>query len=69
MSYVKNVPAWERILRFVIGLLALGYVAMSWGGSSLAAGAGLMAAMLAITGLVGFCLMCAMLGRTLDKDH
>ena len=41
MFYVKNVPNWERILRIVMGLMALGYAAMSWG-APLAVGAGVM---------------------------
>jgi Protein of unknown function (DUF2892) len=66
MFYVKNVPNWERVLRIVMGLMALGYAAMSWG-SPLAVGAGVMGAVLSMTGLVGFCPMCAMVGRKLDK--
>lgn len=66
MFYVKNVPTWERVLRLVMGLMALGFTAMSWG-SPLAIGAGFMGAMLSMTGLLGFCPMCAMVGRKLDK--
>lgn len=68
MFYVKNVPSWERILRLVMGAMALGFAAMSWG-SPWAMAAGVMGAMLAMTGLVGFCPMCAMVGRKLDKGH
>lgn len=39
----------------------------NWGSSYLGVGLGAMGAMLAITGLVGYCPMCAMVGRTLDK--
>lgn len=69
MFYVKNVPTWERVLRIVMGLVGLGYAAMNWNGSGLAIGLGLMGAMLAMTGLFGFCPMCAMVGRKLDKGH
>lgn len=68
MFYAKNVPNWERIVRIAMGLMALGFSAMSWG-SPLAVGAGVMGAMLALTGLVGFCPMCAMVGRKLEKGH
>ncbi|MBE7942176.1 MULTISPECIES: DUF2892 domain-containing protein [Ramlibacter] len=68
MFYAKNVPAWERILRLVMGAMALGFAAMSWG-APLAMAAGVMGAVLAMTGLVGFCPMCAMVGRKLDKGH
>lgn len=69
MFYVKNIPNWERVLRIVMGLIGLGYAAMNWGGSGLSIGAGLMGAMLAMTGLIGFCPMCAMVGRKLDKGR
>lgn len=67
MFYVKNVPGWERVLRIVMGVMALAIAAMNWSTSSLAVGAGIMGAMLALTGLVGFCPMCALVGRKLDK--
>ena len=66
MFYVKNVPAWERAVRIVIGLVALAYAALSWG-TPLAVGAGLTGATMAVTGLFGFCPMCALVGRKLDK--
>ena len=66
MFYVKNVPGWERALRIVMGLMALGFAAMGWG-QPLAMGAGVIGAMLCMTGLFGFCPMCAMVGRELDK--
>ncbi|MES2402418.1 MAG: DUF2892 domain-containing protein [Pseudomonadota bacterium] len=67
MLYAKNVPAWERALRIIMGLMALGFAAMNWGGSAWAVGAGIMGAVLSMTGLIGFCPMCAMVGRKLDK--
>jgi hypothetical protein len=69
MFYVKNVPAVERVARVAMGAMGLAYAAMNWGGSGLAIGMGVMGAMLAVTGLVGFCPMCAMAGRKLDKPH
>lgn len=69
MFYVKNVPNWERILRVIMGLISLGYAVMNWSGSALAIGVGVMGAMLAMSGLFGFCPMCAMVGRKLDKGH
>lgn len=69
MFYMKNVPNWERVLRVIMGLMSLGYAVMNWGGSSLAIGAGIVGAMLAMSGLFGFCPMCAMVGRKLDKGH
>lgn len=69
MFYVKNVPSWERALRLVMGVMALVFAAMNWGSSNLAVGTGVIGAMLAVTGLVGFCPMCAMVGRKLDKGR
>ncbi len=69
MFYVKNVPGWERIIRIAMGLMALAYATMNWGTSGLAVGMGIMGAALAMTGLIGFCPMCAMVGRKLRKEH
>ena len=66
MFYSKNVPAWERAMRIVMGLAALGFAAAGWG-SPLAVIAGLTGATLALTGLIGFCPMCALAGRKLTR--
>ena len=66
MFHVKNVPVWERVLRLVVGAASLVFVAMNWGTSSLSVAIGVTGAVLALTGLVGFCPMCAMVGRKLD---
>lgn len=67
MFYTKNVPGWERVLRSVIGIASVGFAIMSWGSSTLAVSAGIAGAMMAMTGLFGFCPMCAMMGRKLTK--
>ncbi len=67
MFYVKNVPVWERILRVLIGMASLAFAAMNWGVSGMAVGVGATGVMLAMTGLFGFCPMCALVGRKLDK--
>jgi hypothetical protein len=69
MFYMKNVPHWERALRVVLGLLGLGFAAFNWGVSGLATGAGIMGATLALTGLFGFCPMCALVGRKLNRGN
>lgn len=69
MFYVKNVPNWERVLRVAMGLMGMGYAVMNWGVSGLAVGLGVMSAILAVTGLFGFCPLCGMVGRKLDKEH
>lgn len=67
MLYVKNVPGWERVLRVglgaVVALLALRLLG-GVGGALLAASA----AGIALSGLLGFCPMCAMVGRRLDRQ-
>ncbi|MBS0172508.1 MAG: DUF2892 domain-containing protein [Nitrospira sp.] len=69
MFYVKNLPTWERILRVIMGIMSLAYAGINWGVSGLAVGVGIMGAVLAMTGLMGFCPMCAMVGRKLNKEH
>lgn len=66
MFYVKNVPSWERVARVVIGLAVVyaGFVLLGgvWGTVVALSAAGIVA-----SGLVGFCPMCAMVGRRLNK--
>lgn len=68
MFYVKNVPTWERIVRVIVGLSAvaagIGLVGGPWGMLIAASAAGI-----AGSGLFGFCPMCAMVGRRLDKQQ
>lgn len=67
MFYVKNVPNWERLVRVAAGLIAIG-IGLKFlngiAGVALAAGA----AGIVLSGLFGFCPMCAMVGRKLDKQ-
>ena len=65
--YAKNLPGWERTLRVVLsaaviaGTLALLAAPWSWVVASSALG-------FAVTGLVGFCPACALVGRRLEKQ-
>jgi hypothetical protein len=60
--YVKNVPVGERVLRVAVGLGgAVAAVLLVPGVLGWVAGASV--AGLALTGLVGFCPLCAMVGR------
>ncbi len=68
MWYEKNLPNWERALRVLAaaalvagGLWALPGTALGW----LLAASG---AVVALTGFVGFCPACAMVGRKLDRQ-
>jgi hypothetical protein len=69
MFYTKNVPAWERFVRIAAGVGGLAFAAINWGVSGVAVGAGLTGAVLALTGLAGFCPMCALVGRKLDTGR
>jgi hypothetical protein len=67
MLYQKNLPMWERVLRvaaavamIVGGLMLLPGTALGW----LVAASG---AFVGLTGFVGFCPACAMVGRKLDR--
>ena len=66
MFYVKNLPRWERWLRVGGGAAATLYALFSVGGILgwilMAGGTGI-----ALSGVFGFCPMCAMAGRRLGK--
>ena len=66
--YLKNLPVWERILRvfMTISLVIAGFVLFgnglwSWIIAVAAIGFGL-------TGIIGFCPMCALFGRRLPQS-
>ena len=67
MFYLKNLPGWERVLRAVFGL-GLAFLGLYAGKgmliTTLLAGSGVG---IALTGFIGFCPMCAMVGRKLRK--
>lgn len=66
MFYVKNVPNWERAVRVAAGAIAAWAAVVllggAWGLALAASAAGIVA-----SGLFGFCPMCALVGRRLDK--
>ena len=71
MFMERNVPGWERIVRIVTGLVAAGF-GLWWMVSGALVGVVVIASGLgfAATGVVGWCPLCAMVGRTLPKtDH
>ena len=64
--YAKNVPPVERVLRIVIAVAAMVYALFALSGvwrPLVTAGAGVFA----VTGLIGFCPACVLIGRKLDK--
>lgn len=68
MLYVKNVPAWERAIRVIMGIALLGYGAVVWRNNMslvyllMASGV-----VMLLTGFIGFCPMCALAGRRLKR--
>jgi Protein of unknown function (DUF2892) len=64
--YTKNVPNWERALRVVLSgvtiAAALANLPAPWNWVVAASALGF-----ALTGLVGFCPACALVGRRLEK--
>jgi len=69
MWYVKNVPNVERVIRLMMGLIMLGG-ALAWlGDAPIGWIIGAMGMMAALSGLIGWCPMCAMTGRKLDTKR
>ncbi len=64
MFYVKNVPNWERVLRIILGIMALVFPVMSWGKSDLAVAAGVYRSSYHLTPASNRCLVYATLVRT-----
>jgi hypothetical protein len=64
MMYFKtNLPGWERAIRVAMGTMAAG-LAYLYAPNLVTAWIGVaMGAMFAGTGFIGFCPMCAMVGR------
>jgi hypothetical protein len=65
MFYSKNVPLWERVLRIVTGVAILAGSLAYFGSTPAGWIVGITGAAVMMTGLVGFCPACAMVGRRL----
>lgn len=70
MLYRKNLPGWERAARVIAGLamIACGFFGPGLAGTPVGLilwGAG---AMTVLTGFIGFCPACAMVGRKLPAS-
>lgn len=63
MFYVKNVPGWERALRVVMGVGLLAAAIAYFGSTTMGWVAGAAGAMAMMSGLIGFCPACALVGR------
>ena len=64
MLYLKtNLPRWERAIRVAMGIV-IAVMAYQFAATALGSWIGIgMGIMFAVTGFVGFCPMCAMVGR------
>jgi hypothetical protein len=67
MLYVKNLPGWERGLRLLMGVALAAASIAYFGPTATGWAVGAAGAMAALTGLVGFCPACAMIGRKLPQ--
>ena len=68
MFYIKNVPIWERILRAIIGIVLIGYSVLGHP-SLLVSGLSISsAAFVIVTGFLGWCPMCALVGRKIKSE-
>lgn len=68
MFYVKNVPGWERFVRIISGVVGAVLSIVFLKGLLGVIGA-VVAAGITVSGLVGFCPACAMVGRRLAKQQ
>ena len=69
MLFMKNLPAWERILRSVAGIAMAGAGLYLFTGSPLGYGMAAAGLFTALTGFVGFCPACALVGRRLKPGR
>jgi hypothetical protein len=63
MLFVKNVPVWERSLRVLAGIAIAGFGLYRFPGSLAGYGLAATGVFAALTGFVGFCPACALVGR------
>lgn len=67
MFYRKNLPTWERTTRSIAGIAmaACGFLAPGLGGTSAGILVVAVGTITLLSGLIGFCPACAMVGRKL----
>lgn len=68
MFYRKNLYRWEQWLRVVLGV-AMAVAGIGFMGGALGYGLAAVGAMLAVTGIVGWCPACATVGRRLKEGQ
>jgi hypothetical protein len=68
MFYAKNLPIWERLVRLVAAA-ALGFCAAHFWGTPVGYAWGAGGVIMALTSAVGFCPMCALVGRRIASKN
>jgi hypothetical protein len=68
MLYRKNIYNWEQVARIAAGLALAVYSLVGLTGAAVY-GLTAMGAFIALTGVVGFCAACAMVGRRLKEPE
>ena len=68
MFYIKNVPMAERILRAIIGIGLIGYVIFAHPTLLISTISLASAAFVIVTGFLGWCPMCALVGRKIKSE-
>jgi len=68
MFYTKNVPVWERVLRITLGLGLTLYVILGQPSMFISVISIASAVFVVVTGFVGWCPMCALVGRKIKTQ-
>ncbi len=68
MLYMKNVPTWERAIRTLMGIGLIAASVTYFGSITIGWVVGIAGAMAAMSGMLGFCPACAMVGRKLGQQ-
>jgi alanine-alpha-ketoisovalerate/valine-pyruvate aminotransferase len=66
LFYVKNVPSWERFARSIAGIAMIACGLLGLPGLTIGYVVAASGLITMLTGLVGFCPMCAMAGRKIQ---
>lgn len=69
MVYPKNVPNVERILRIALGIVLAAFALLANHSALVVGGLLFTAAFVVLTGFVGWCPACALVGRKLRKAN
>lgn len=68
MFYVKNITRLERAIRVLMGFAGMGFAAANLGTFGVAVAIGAMGVLISLTGVMGYCPLCAVAGRKPNKE-